>query len=121
MRTLLFISCFAFHLVGFSQSEGLIIGVVTDVNTEEPLPFVKVFVEGTETGAITNFEGKYKISIKTGTYNVNASYDGYNALKKYNIVLSSGNAQVVNFQLEKKINQQMYCHSRQKIKLILAI
>jgi outer membrane receptor for ferrienterochelin and colicin len=87
-------------LYSSAQSMGTILGVVTDLNSEEPLPFVKVFVENTETGAVTSFDGKYKIDIETGTYNLIASNDGYQSLIKYNIVLSSGNAQIVNFKLE---------------------
>lgn len=84
-----------------AQSKGIILGVVTDLNSEEPLPFVKVFVENTETGTVTSFDGKYKIDIETGTYNLIASYGGYQSLKKFNIVLNSGNAQIVNFELDK--------------------
>jgi hypothetical protein len=90
---------------GSAQSMGTILGVVTDKNSEEPLPFVKIFVENTETGAVTSFDGKYKIEIETGTYNLVASYIGYQSLKKYNIVLSSGNAQIVNFELETANNE----------------
>jgi outer membrane receptor for ferrienterochelin and colicin len=80
---------------------GKIIGKVVDANTEEPLPFVKVFVENKNIGAITNIEGKFIIEIETGTYNVTASFVGYKPQKKFNIVVTSGNAQVVNFKLEK--------------------
>jgi outer membrane receptor for ferrienterochelin and colicin len=84
-----------------AQSKGLIIGVVSDLNSEEPLPFAKVFVENSETGAVTKLDGRYKIEIETGTYNLIATNDGYEALRKFNIVLNSGNAQIVNFELEK--------------------
>ena len=58
---------FAFSLsllFSSAQSKGTILGVVSDLNSEEPLPFVKVFVEDTETGAVTSFDGKYKIDSK---------------------------------------------------------
>ena len=84
-----------------AQSKGLIIGVVSDLNSEEPLPFAKVFVENSETGVVTKLDGRYKIEIETGTYNLIATNDGYEALRKFNIVLNSGNAQIVNFELEK--------------------
>jgi len=92
-------------LCSSAQSKGTILGVVTDLNSEEPLAFVKVFAENSETGAVTSFDGKYKIEIKTGTYNLIATYDGYESLKKFNIVLNSGNAQIVNFELEKKTTE----------------
>ncbi len=85
--------------VGVAQNIGTILGTVIDKNTTEPLPFVKIFVEGTAYGAITDENGKYKLEIPTGTYSLRVSSVGYETSQKFNIVLNSGNAQIVNFDL----------------------
>lgn len=105
MRVAFFILLSLFCVSSIGQTKGKIIGRVIDVNTEEPLPFVKVFVENTSTGVVTNLDGKYSIDIETGTYNVLVSFLGYKPQKKFNVVVNSGNAQVVNFQLEKETKE----------------
>lgn len=82
-----------------AQTNGTILGTVTDKNTTEPLPFVKIIVEGTEFGTTTDFDGKYKLEIPTGTYTLRATFTGYETQKKFNVVLNSGNAQIINFEL----------------------
>lgn len=105
MKYLLFSVLIYLSSCVFGQSTGTIIGKITDLNTEEPLPFVKVFVENTTIGAVSDINGKFKLEIETGTYNITASFVGYKPQKKYNVVVSSGNAQVVNFRLEKETKE----------------
>ncbi len=50
-------------------------GVVTD-DTGEPLPGVNILVKGTKTGTVTDFDGKYKISVPKGSVLL-FSYVGY--------------------------------------------
>jgi hypothetical protein len=90
---------FILSLTSIAQENGTILGVVTDINTKEPLAFAKVFVEGTEKGGVTDLDGKYKISIPTGSYAVRVSFVGYAPMTKYNITVNSGNAEMVNFDL----------------------
>ena len=62
----------------FAGTTGKIMGDVTDSDTGEPLVGVNVMVEGTDLGAATNEEGHYVIlNIPPGTYDVTASYIGY--------------------------------------------
>ena len=83
----------------FSQTKGVIIGKVSDENTEEPLAFAKVFIEGLQLGTSTELDGTYRLEVPTGSYTVKVTYQGYNDLKKYNIAVNSGNPQVINFRL----------------------
>lgn len=99
MKTVLFAFVLGCNLLAFSQDNGTILGVVTDINTKEPLAFAKVFVEGTEKGAVTDLDGKYKISLPTGSYSVRVSFVGYQPLTKFNIPVNSGNAEIVNFEM----------------------
>lgn len=62
----------------FSQSNGKIAGKVIDKKTGEDLLGVTVVVEGTSTGAATDYEGKFMIgNVKPGIYNLLISYISY--------------------------------------------
>ncbi len=81
---------------------GTITGKVKDLNTQEALIGVSVIIEGSDPliGVSTDIDGAYKITAPTGSYTLKASFIGYNELKKFNIVLTSGNVAIVNFDLE---------------------
>lgn len=83
----------------FAQN-GTILGTVKDKNTQELLYGAKIVVENTTFGAVSDIDGNYKLSIPTGTYNLRVTLEGYQMQSKFNIVLSSGNAQIVNFDLD---------------------
>ena len=99
MKKVLLSLTLVMSLTSFSQTNGTILGTVIDKNTEAPLPFVKVFVEGTNYGTSTDFDGSYKLEIPTGTYTLRASFSGYDIVFKYNVELNSGNAQTINFEM----------------------
>jgi hypothetical protein len=88
------------NLISFGQSKGIILGNLKDKNTQETIYPGTIIVEGTEFKTQTDIDGNYKLEIPVGTYNIKAIYSGYVSLIKYNIVVSSGNAQVVNFDME---------------------
>jgi TonB-linked SusC/RagA family outer membrane protein len=54
-------------------------GMVTDATTGEPLPGVNIVITGTGTGAITDVNGKYAITVPHGNASLQFSYVGYNA------------------------------------------
>jgi hypothetical protein len=54
-----------------------ITGVVTDSITEEPIPFVNVYLKGTSVGATTGFDGKFSIRTKVKSDTLLVSYIGY--------------------------------------------
>jgi hypothetical protein len=55
----------------------IITGKVTDSETGEPLPYVNIKVLNTTLGTAANINGEYEIKIKSGDYNLIASYIGY--------------------------------------------
>ena len=57
----------------FAQS---VVGVVTDVDSK-PLVGANVIVEGTESGGVTDGEGKFTIETGPGTFDITASFIGY--------------------------------------------
>ena len=84
-----------------AQNTGFLTGTVKDKLTQEALIGATVKLEGTEFGAATDVEGNFRIAgIPPKSYNVTASYVGYAAQTKFNIVLTTGNASQLNFELE---------------------
>ena len=60
------------------QQTGRISGVVTAVDTNQPLSGVQVYLQGTTIGTLTNAEGRYLLqNLRPGTYTVIAQIIGY--------------------------------------------
>lgn len=81
--------------------KGIIQGIVKDKDTQEPLIGVSVIVLESDPiiGVVTDLEGKYKLEIPVGSYNIQASYIGFASLTKFNIVVGTGNANIINFEI----------------------
>jgi len=91
-------------LSGFAQSTGTVQGSVIDKNTLETLIGAIVQVEGTSYGVATDIDGNFKISgIPVGSYTVKASLVGYKTITRFNVNITSGNAQIINFQLDNSL------------------
>ncbi|WP_238395833.1 carboxypeptidase-like regulatory domain-containing protein [Pontibacter pudoricolor] len=79
---------------------GLITGTIRDRNTQEPLIGVSVQVIGTQLGTVTNEKGAFRIeSIPVGSYTVQSSYLGYQPLSRFNVNVTVGNVQILNFEM----------------------
>jgi hypothetical protein len=93
----------------YSQNVGTITGVVLDKNTQEALIGATVVLEGTNLGAQTDADGKFQIrSIPPKSYNIKINYVGYLPKVLYNVVVTTGNIQTFNIELEpesKKLNE----------------
>ena len=71
---LLFLFC------GFSfitHAQFVITGTVSDSTTREPLSPASVFCQNTTLGTVTNKQGEFSISLKSGGYDLIFSYTGY--------------------------------------------
>ena len=89
-----------------AQSTGEIQGTIKDRKTQEPLIGVTIQVEGTQKGSQSDVDGNFKIiGIPTGSYNLKATYIGYKEVLKFNVVVSSGNANIINFLMEEDSKQ----------------
>ncbi len=79
---------------------GIITGTVRDRNTQEPLIGVSVQVTGSQFGTVTNENGAFRIEgIPVGSYTVQSSYVGYQPQSRFNVNVTVGNVQILNFEL----------------------
>ena len=72
-KALLSMALFACSTVAFAQNE--VTGVITDANGD-PLIGVTVMEAGTQNGAVTDIDGRYRLNVKSGA-KLNVSYIGY--------------------------------------------
>lgn len=85
----------------FAQNLGQLTGTVIDKATQEPLIGATVKLEGADLGASTDVDGRFRIGgIPPKSYNVTASYLGYAPTTRYNVVITTGNVNQLNFELE---------------------
>ncbi len=100
MRSLVFICSLLFFNTIFSQTTGEIYGTVLD-EKNSPVFGASVFLEGTDQGAQTDFDGNYLISeIQPGSYNLVVSYLGFESQTLYNVIVKSKGNPAYNFKLK---------------------
>ncbi len=88
--------------IGWAQAKGFILGTIKDKNTQQLIEGAIIRIEGTTEGANSDSSGNYRIETSAGAKNIVVSYLGYTTQTKYNIIVSSGNAQIINFELEEE-------------------
>ena len=89
----------------FAQVNTTIYGEVVD-ELGEPIVGASVFLEATQQGAQTDFDGNYEISgVASGSYNLIVSYLGYESQTKYNIIVRSKGTPTYNFTLQEAIQE----------------
>ncbi len=79
-------------------------GTVRDKSTQELLPGVNIVLENTTPpiGASTDVDGVFRLNASPGSYNVTATYVGYKGQTKFNVLLTTGNVNTINFELEEE-------------------
>ena len=82
-----------------AQQKGFVYGNATDKYTQEPVAGASIKVEGSNEGTFTDSSGNYKLETSLGTKNITISNVGYGSQTKYDLVVSLGNALMVNFEL----------------------
>lgn len=92
-------------LYSFAQNYGpvgTITGTVVDKKTQEPIPSVSVSLEGTDIGTVTDIDGSFRIeNIEPKTYNIRIKSVDYRLQTIYNVVVTTGNSEVLNVELER--------------------
>lgn len=76
MKKLLTVLTLLLVAVGFTYAQSTVSGTVTD-DTGEPLIGTSILVEGTITGTVTDIDGKYSLSVPSGSTVLVFSYTGY--------------------------------------------
>ncbi|MFM2193294.1 MAG: hypothetical protein RLZZ118_2251, partial [Bacteroidota bacterium] len=103
-----FFTVFAFIIVNYQvfAQTGSIMGNVKNKNTQTAIEGVRIAIEKTDLFATSDKDGNFTItSIPVGSYNISAVYTGFVAQTQFNIIVSSGATQFVNFELEKQTNK----------------
>lgn len=99
MKRLVTTICVFFPFIFFAQVTGEIYGTIVD-EKNIPVAGASVILENTTKGAQTDFDGKYIITnIEPGSYNLIASYIGYETQTKFNILVKSKGNQSYDFVL----------------------
>lgn len=116
--------CLAFLLLmgQFAWSQTSLAGKVTDEESGEPISFgtVALFKNGVLiTGTETDLDGNYSISnIDPGTYDAEASFTGYNAVRMTNVQVLAGKANRLDFQLSSGVLMEEIVVKEYKVPLI---
>lgn len=97
-------------LLGFSVvhvfAQGSIAGQVKDAATGEPVIGASVLVQGTQTGASTDVDGKFLIaSVAAGTYNLQISYITYKTHIVENVKVEDGKRVTIDIQLTEDVSE----------------
>lgn len=82
-----------------AQRTGIIVGTVTESASQQPLPFLNVFIPSTSRGAQTNREGRYRIlGVPAGSVTLQFRGIGYRTVTR-TVVLVAGDSMRVNVAL----------------------
>ncbi|GAB4241392.1 MAG: TonB-dependent receptor [Ekhidna sp.] len=79
----------------FGQN-GIIRGTVIEDSNGEPLFGVTVQIKGTTNGAITDFEGKFEISVAPGQYDLQASFVSFQTVTITGLQVEDGGVTVID-------------------------
>lgn len=101
MKLLFTLLSFTFFGIGALAQTGKIYGNITDITSNEAIPFVKVQIQNEVIGAISDLDGNYVIDkLEPGLYNLECAIPGYKKSVKLEIEVTNDRSAEVNFQLE---------------------
>lgn len=84
-----------------AQNSGKITGTITDAGSGEVLVGANVQIVGTQMGAATDSEGEYTIpNVTAGTYELRATYIGYERMTKKYVEIAARQSLTVDFTLQ---------------------
>jgi outer membrane receptor for ferrienterochelin and colicin len=103
-RSIFIILLFLFSTLAIAQENTITIyGKVVDKFTQQPLPGANVLVLNTNFGASADLNGKFEIkNLPSGEYQLRASILGYRSITKTDVMVMSGFASEVFFELEEE-------------------
>lgn len=88
---------------GLFAQQGEVRGRITDVLSNEPMPFVNVAVAGTGIGTITDSLGNFRLTgLTPGFVRIQASFVGYHPVMSPEIEVSKANIAAVELKMERQ-------------------
>ena len=103
---LLFISLSKLLIAQVEEIRSIISGKVIDIETQQPLPFVNIWIEGTTTGTISDDDGNYIIEdIAVGRYTLLAKMVGYEQASFNDVTIVPKRTTIVDISLQPDILQ----------------
>ncbi len=99
-KTLSIFILFLFLATSAQAQETIIKGRVTELGSNNGIPFVNIFFKGKLIGTTTDFEGNYLISTSTPTDSIYVSLIGYKSKAK---AVKKNESQIINFQLSPEV------------------
>ena len=97
MRKVLTLILFISIKTVYAQNLGALNGRIVDKKTQQPLQGATIILEGTNIGTITDSNGYFILNqIPFKSYNVEASFLGYQTTKEFNVIVkSAGNIPLI--------------------------
>jgi outer membrane receptor for ferrienterochelin and colicins len=99
MKKFLTLMAMFLAVVVVHAQRGTLEGTVTDVNSGDPLIGANILVEGSNTGTVSDYEGKFELLTKPGEQVIVVSYVGY-ATFTARVTIPEGGSISMDFQLE---------------------
>ena len=97
---------FSLSMSALAQSKGSISGFVNNGDTKQPIPGASVTIEGFNLSDAADTAGRYRITdITTGSYTITVSAIGYETVRRFNIVINSGNENEQSFELQPRASE----------------
>ncbi|MDA9358930.1 TonB-dependent receptor [Flavobacteriaceae bacterium] len=90
MKNSLLLTLLTISALAFAQNTGTFSGQIIDAKTQYPLEESSVILEGTNIGVITDANGYFTFeNVPTKSYNIQATYLGYESQTLYNVIVKS--------------------------------
>ena len=90
LRSALVLFGLSFATAAFAQDTGTVIGVVSDEFNAMTLPTANVSVNGLEVTATSDMDGRYRLQLPAGTYDLVFSFPGYADRVVEGVVVTAG-------------------------------
>jgi outer membrane receptor protein involved in Fe transport len=91
----------------FAQGNGFVTGIIVDKATAEPLIEAGIEVVGAGKKTFTDIDGKYRLELPEGTYEVRAFYPQYQGQRIQNVVVKAGKGTQLDLTLSQKAEQEI--------------